>query len=239
MIIFFVGEDRERARAKRRELGENLLAKRPETECFYLTSDSFSVERFEELVVGQSLFGQKFIVFGDYWLENNLAPALLADKFAELVQSANTFLFLEGALPIELRRLAEKHQALIHEFKGKNAPDKYSSFNIFRLTESLAARDRRLAWLLFHQALAAGFSAEEIFWKFVWQMKNLLLVKQMGNRPIKILKPFVAEKVRRAASNFSAVELAKLSRSLLELYHRARRGQSEFDLGLEQIILEL
>jgi len=54
-------------------------------------------------------------------------------------------------------------------------------FNIFALTDALGARQKKDAWILYQKALGAGLSAEEIFFKIVWQVKSMLIAKKTKN----------------------------------------------------------
>ena len=121
-----------------------------------------------------------------------------------------------------------------HEAKERAA----EKFNLFLLTNALAGRERKKLWLLCQQALAAGVTEEEIFWKLVWQIKTLLLVKN-SPAPPSAMKPFVLEKTRQALGNFKSGELENLSAQLVALWHDARRGQTDFDLGLEKLVLSV
>ena len=112
----------------------------------------------------------------------------------------------------------------------------YSSFNVFTITDALGERDRGELWLAAQQALKAGISSEEIFWKLVWQVKNILLVSAGGE--IKSLKPFVIQKARQFSANFSQSELANLSSNLVKLWHETKREENrDFALELERLLL--
>src|SRR5690606_36911869 len=62
-------------------------------------------------------------------------------------------------------------------------------FNIFTITDAVGARDKRRAWVLYMQALAAGFSAEEVFFKIVWQVKSMLIARKTASVVETDMKP--------------------------------------------------
>ncbi len=126
-----------------------------------------------------------------------------------------------------------------------NQRTKAAEVNIFNITDAVAAKDRSRAWFLFQKALLAGIDSEEIFWKIVWQIKNLLLLKKLLFLPEKKivettrLHPYVVKKSLSAARHYTEEELARFSSELIDLYHNARRGLADFDIGLEKIIIKL
>ncbi len=123
--------------------------------------------------------------------------------------------------------------------------NKKEETNIFHITDAIASRDKSRAWFLFRQAMMNGMDAEEIFWKIVWQIKNLLLIKKlMPASEKKItettrLHPYVVKKTASASRLFTEEELSKYSSELIELYHNSRRGLADFDTGVEKILIKL
>ena len=112
-------------------------------------------------------------------------------------------------------------------------------FNIFALTDALGARDKKRAWILYQEALGAGLSAEEIFFKIVWQVKSLLIASKTKNVTETDMKPFPYSKAKSFLKNFSTSELQNLSEALVIGYHRVRRGEGELETFVEKILLGL
>ena len=112
-------------------------------------------------------------------------------------------------------------------------------FNIFALTDALGARQRREAWILYQKALGAGLSAEEIFFKIVWQVKSMLIASRTRNVGETEMKAFPYNKAKSFLKNFKSGELKKLSESLVVGYHRARRGEVEIETLVEKLLLGL
>lgn len=128
------------------------------------------------------------------------------------------------------------------EIEGAMAKEKY---NPFQICDAVASRDRKTSWILLQKALLSGVSAEEVFWKIWWQVKTLLLVKFLAGANVKNiekesgLKSYPAQKALAAIRNFSSSELNQLSWNLVDLYHKIRKGQAEFEIGLEKILISL
>jgi len=53
------------------------------------------------------------------------------------------------------------------------------------------------------------------------------------------LKPYVFQKSKSFAQNYSEDEMKKMSSSLVSIYHDSRRGIHDFDIALERFILSL
>lgn len=112
-------------------------------------------------------------------------------------------------------------------------------FNIFALTDALGARNKKEAWTTYQKALAAGLSAEEIFFKIFWQVKSMLLASKTKNVSETDMKAFPYSRAKSFLKNFKPGELEKLSEDLVIGYHQARRGEGEMETLVEKIILDL
>ena len=112
-------------------------------------------------------------------------------------------------------------------------------FNIFALTDALGARKKKEAWILYQKALSAGLSAEEIFFKIVWQVKSMLIASRTKNVEETDMKVFPYNKAKSFLKNFKPGELEKLSESLTVGYHRARGGEGEIETLVEKLLLSL
>lgn len=127
---------------------------------------------------------------------------------------------------------AEEDERPLLDKKGRE-------FNIFALTDALGARQKKEAWILYQKALSAGLSAEEIFFKLVWQVKAMLLSSRTKNVGETDLKPFPYSKAKSFLKNFKSGELEKLSENLVVSYTLARRGEGEVETLVEKILLSL
>ena len=127
---------------------------------------------------------------------------------------------------------AEADEALPLDKKG-------NEFNIFTLTDAFGRRAKKEAWVLYQQALLAGVSAEEIFFKLFWQAKSMLLASRTQSAIEADMKSFPYSKAKSFLKNFKLGELEKLSENLIVGYHKARRGEGEVETLVEKILLSL
>lgn len=118
---------------------------------------------------------------------------------------------------------------------SKKRPD----FNIFIFTDAVGTRDKRKAWMLYQQALEAGFVPEEMFYKLVWQVKTLLLAANTRTSVEADMKAFPYNKAKGNLKKWKLEELEKLSEDLVLGYHKARRGEGEIETLVEKIILSI
>lgn len=118
-------------------------------------------------------------------------------------------------------------------------PSSSPDFNVFSLTDAIGARDKRRAWTLYMQALAAGLVAEEIFFKVVWQVKSMLIASKTKSVAETDMKPFPYSKAKGFLKNWKEGELEKLSEDLVVGYQQARRGEGEMEMFVEKTLLRL
>ncbi len=241
MLYLYAGTDRPKAREKWLVAVKNFKDKHPEAELFGMTAETFNPGVLNEYIVGQTLFAKKYVVVLDELSANKEFEGDFK-LWQSMDESPNIFIAYEGKVSKPDIKKLEKLTGRINIFdlpeEDKKKNKEYGGYNIFALTDSLMARDRKKLWVEYQKALRADIPAEEIFWKLVWQVKNLLYVAKVGKVP-KGMHPFVAEKTARAAKNFTVAELAKMSADLVDTYHGARRGQVEFPVEVERLVLQV
>ena len=117
------------------------------------------------------------------------------------------------------------------------------AYNPFAICDAFAEKNKAKAWTIYQQALRQGVPAEEVFFKIIWQVKNLLMVKKLMNAGVdNVIKEtglhaFVAGKAMKAAKNFTEDELVNYSYEMLKIYHEERRGESELPIELEKLLI--
>lgn len=244
MLYLFYGNDAEKIRTKVTEVVGKLALKRPDASIVQFDAESWDEGQFEEMIGAQTLFAGKSIVLGRGLLAYAPAAEFIVKRAKEVADSENIFFLEEGELKKEILSKVEKKAAKAQEIslpKSKIGKGR-EEYNVYLLSDALGARDRRELWVQYQYALAAGLVAEEIFWKLLWQVKNMILAVR-GSRaatPESLkMNPFVFKKALAAARNFSEEELNALHRDFLILYHDTRRGKAELAAGLEARILSL
>jgi DNA polymerase III gamma/tau subunit len=252
MLYLTYGSDKKKTRDKHLALARSILNKQPEATFFKLSTENFSAAEFEELIFGQTLFVRRFVVAGDNLLKelkDKTAKEFILTHLADIAESENIFLFLEeeealgkGA-SMEDKNKGKKRREEIEKLKKvavkaqEFSVSPPSEFNIYSIVDAFAARNKNEAWLLYEEALLSGVAPEEVLWKIIWQVQNMLLVKKTKDEKELNLKPFVLGKTKRAAQKFEIGELEKLSGELVDLYHETYLGSEEFEFGLERVLL--
>jgi len=239
MLYVFFGSDRKRAVKKFHEAITAFSAKNPTGDIFRFDEINFSLAALDELVLGRGLFGQKLLVALSDLLSDAAWREQLEKRLPALAESFNIFLLLDRELPASILKTIEKAGAKTFEFEAEDTVLRPAAFNIFKLTDALGERARQKLWLLYEEALARGLAPEEVFWKLVWQTKMMLLIQKSGGNRLVSVKPFVAIKARRFLRNFKEEELTALSGALVALWHDSRRGLTDFEVGLERLILSV
>ena len=112
-------------------------------------------------------------------------------------------------------------------------------FSIFAFTDAVGSRQKRRAWILYRKALSVGISAEEIFYKLVWQIKSMLIASKTKNVGETDMKTFPYNKAKSFLKNFKTSELETLSESLVVGYSLIRRGEGETETFIEKTLLGL
>lgn len=238
MIEVYYGGDWDGARFKWQESVAEFRERHPGAPVHRLSGDDFDPARAEELIYGAALFGAPILVTANRLSGDATRLEWFRKHTTGFTASAATWLLFEESLTKDWLDFFRAAGAGLREFKSQSKGHPMStSFNVFSLTDALAARDRRRLWLLYLDASRSGLPPEEIFWKFFWQIKVLLVVGETPAAPT--LSPFVAEKARRNSHRFSREELVELSSRLVALWHDSISGRQELNLGLEQFILGL
>jgi DNA polymerase III delta subunit len=240
MFYFLHGENEMKAREKVHSLLDSLSTKKPNASIFNIDSDTFNDANIDELIEGQGLFENKYIVFfNKIFLNKNIKENIL-EKLKEIAESQNIFLFLEGKVDKKTLKKIEKFSAKTLEFKNAGSLiKKEKKFNIFDLADAFGRLDKKKLWVLYNKSKMYGVSPEEVHNILVWQTKAIYLSKNSKSASESGLNPFVFNKANTSAKNFTNGKLKKISSELVSIYHNARRGISEFDISLEQFLLSI
>ncbi len=257
MIYLIYGDKRDKVLVRSREIVDKSLKSNDGTLYFKFTEDDFQRARFQELIGGKSLFAEKFIVLCDGLLGSAEDSVFVSKKIQEVSSSDNIFIFREGLLNKKSLEIFKEAGSKIEEFSLSDFSKKsyagakemklrrgYEDFNIFKFTDALGSRDRKMAWVIFHKGLRAGFSAEEMFWKAVWIFRNIILASPINKNQKDILtkldvKPNTLNNCRRFIKNYTEETLLDNYKKLVDIYHQFRRGVVDSDMALERFLLNL
>lgn len=230
MLYVVFGNDRTRVTRKTQALIDALHSKRRDAELFFIDSENMRLDVFEELTQSQGLFEKKYIV---RVVECN--RELLTEVLPLCQESENVFLFTEGVLDANTKKLFDAHAEKMWECTVAEKKKEY--FNTFALTDAVGERSRGKAWVLFEEAVRSGVSPEEIHGVLWWQVKNMLLVSKTTSATEAGLKPFVYSKTKKALTHFSTTDIEMLAHMLMQAYTNARRGKVDLRVGLELFVL--
>ncbi|MEK7148514.1 MAG: hypothetical protein AAB770_01210 [Patescibacteria group bacterium] len=236
MLHIIYGKDREKGRARFRELqgelskkcGEERIVLEGEVDEDFLAAAS-SV---------QGLFNGVTLFTFDCVFDKKVEREMLLSHASNFVSSPNSFLIFEPALEKNIADSLKEAGAEALEYAAKNI-DTRPDFNIFSLGDALGQRNKKELWVLYQEARVADLTPEEICSTLFWAVKNIALLKNAKSGEDKGVSPFVAKKTRVFAKNYTQEEIANMSRSLVTAYHEAHRGGEPMDIALERFILSL
>lgn len=237
MLYLLHGDDVVKGKAKLAELVESLQKKKPDASLIRFDEDTFDVSRLDELIGVQGLFEARCIVVLDRVLSEKENRAAVLLRLSDIAESPNVVISFEEHLDVSTRKKFERWAEKVQLFERGKEEDR--PFNVFSLSSALGSRDMMGLWSLYHKAKSSGISDEEIHGLLFWQMKCMLLSLREKNAKGAGLKPFVFNKAKSAAKNYTREELKTFTRTLVELYHEARRGRHGLDTALERFILGL
>ncbi|MBI5134549.1 MAG: hypothetical protein HZA81_04195 [Candidatus Taylorbacteria bacterium] len=238
MLYVIHGSDVEKAREKSHALFEALKAKKPDASAGMITSEEITIEKIEELTQTQGLFENKQIIFMDRTLENKDVREVMLEKMDAIQESPNIFIFFEGKLTKEVLKKLEKRAEKVTEYEATEEKKKESG-SFFHLADALAAKDKKALWVGLREALEGDAAPEEIHGILFWQAKSLALASRTSSATEAGINPFVYGKAKRYLSAWKEGEIDALLSSLVSIYHRAHRGEVDFERELEKLALDL
>jgi DNA polymerase III delta subunit len=201
-----------------------------------ITSEQYEPGMLANALGGTSLFGGRQIFLLD-------TPSALAEfeeevlsALAELAESENVFLILEGPLLAGKVKQYQKHAEAV---ENHGVPHSREERN-FALTDALMNRDRRRLWVALQELRLAGSPDEQIIGQLWWQLKNLRLVELTKTANEAGMNEYPYKKAKQSLRNFSNDhEVSAVALSLLEMMHETRTGSVDLDVALEQWVLRL
>lgn len=235
MFYFLHGTDTLKAVDKSKQLLEVMTKKKPNASLFRMDSESWDTAGFQELLIGQALFENKYIVQISRILDEENIKDVVLDNLEALQKSDNVFIWTENKVDTKTLKKIEKTATKVQEFTAKEISKK-PQFNIFSLGDALGGRDKKRLWMLYTDALN-HFAIQEIHGTLFWQVKSILLSFKTKTASEAGISPFVYNNAKRFSKNYSEEEIKKLSNDLVKISHDARRGIHDFEIALEKFCL--
>lgn len=237
MIYFLHGTDTHKSRNRMHEILQSLLAKRPNSEVFKITPDSWSENQFDELISSQGLFEQKYVVVLDFVFGDKTVKEYVVDKLAQMKDSEHWFVILDGKVDVGTARAIEKVAFKTQVFE--KIDKKKDSPIIFTITDKLLNRDKKRLWISYVDLIEQKIPAEEIHGVLFWAVKNMIIASRVDSQKESGLAPFSYSKALSGTRNFKTEELKKMSGDLVEMVHKVRSGEGEMGVMLEKWVLTI
>jgi len=120
-----------------------------------------------------------------------------------------------------------------------------AGLDIFKMLDALAQRDKRIALKILHEYLNQGESEIYLFTMLVYQIRNLLKLKDLAERGIPFyslakqsgLHPFVVKKSWSVLKNFELEYLKKIYQRLLNVEYKIKTGRLEGPVALDLLVM--
>lgn len=234
MIEIFIGEDTQSARKALRKMVEGASGEPGMAGTQRFSDVGFDARAANEAVFAQNLFGQQNTIVFDAILDTDDGLDFYTE---ELRQSPNRILIRETAPNKDILAILKKIGE-IHEFP---LVKKVKHETNFAIADAVANRDKKTAWVELVRATARGSAPEEIHGTIFWATKLLYLCA--NNEKEEAIKAGVSaynyQRYLNYSKKFLGTELEEKLRELKDMYHKAHRGEGDFDAMLEQYILKV
>lgn len=179
----------------------------------FLRETEFIKEEILNYAKSVSLFGGiQTIVIEDLIKSGDISFS--KEDIISLKESENLFILIEEKLLAADSKKYKDH-SIIKDF-NTTVIKKNEKINVFDIADSFSKRDKMNTWILYRDAVLNGIPSEEISGIIFWKVKTMIL---------------------NGSKYFSLNELKKISGELVSLYHESHKGNLDFVIGLEQLIL--
>ncbi|MDO8576125.1 MAG: hypothetical protein Q7R90_02320 [bacterium] len=210
MLYFFSGTDREKARTAMDAAVKRVTKKGTRV---VRISDAHTPEDLRAALRGSGMFGDEQIVILDGVFPNREMETIVEGALPAMKKSPETFFALEEKPLADMRKKIEKYSEKSERY---DSPGKKKDDGIFRLSDAMAARDRKKLWVGYQRELGKGAAPEAIHGVLFWAAKDMFLSAKKD-----------PERSRGA----------QLLAILAELPHEARRRGEELEYALERFVL--
>lgn len=156
-------------------------------------------------------------VGNDLWQLNNEVNKLMSYKSGELIELEDIDLLVKAKMDV----------------------------NIFHTLDALAQKDKKTALRLLHEHLAKGENEIYLFTMFIYQLRNLLKLKDLTERGVPFnglakksgLHPFVVKKSVAQLGNFDLDQLKRIYRKLLNVERKLKVGRIDGTTALDMLVV--
>ena len=198
MLYVFCG-DRFAARELSKEFVGVCRKKREKAEYIYLSAESPG-SSLEEMLFGQGLFEQKYIVFCDEMLGDSSAQHLI-DNLSLYHESSHMFVVFEPSLSAQDEKKLSGCGAVIKKCREKSSAEDRKP--LFSFVDVFLRGDREKTFIAFHSLIRDGGLSVSVINTLLWQLRMLVLVSCSESASDAGVKPFVFTKTKRALDRVS------------------------------------
>ena len=192
-----------------------------------------------EIITGsQGLFEKKIVAKLANVLDNEELQDDILKNLPLMKTSENIIVWSEGKVNKEPLEKIKNHAEKTEEFSLQEG-FKQKEFSIFFLADALGEKDKKRFWALLVEAFRRGKVVEEIHGTLFWQLKTILLAKRTKTAEEAGINPFPYSKARSFAKNWEESELKQSISHLVDMYHKAHRGELDFEISLEKFALSI
>ena len=194
MLYIFCG-DRFGARELSKEFVVACQKKRERAEYIYL-SPVVTNHSLEELLFGQGLFEQKYIVFCDEMLHDPSGKHL-TDNLPLYSESPHMFVVFEPSLTTKDEKKLVAGGAVIKRCEERRSVAE-DVRPVFAFIDVFLRRDRQKTFVALHSLFGSGVLPSSVLNMMLWQLRVLVLVSQSDSAVAAGVKSFVYTKAKRA-----------------------------------------
>jgi|GEM_PF-656914 len=220
MLYLFSGDD-----TKNKNLAyEKFMKSMPSsTDIFFISRNEFNPMQIESFYSGSSLFSALSGVVFQNIFEHEETRNFVSDKLKLMVESANSFIFLEGKLDKPAteafkKALPDRSQTAPFINTFELPKEKKEKFDNFLLANAFGEKNKLNLWIYFRQAVDKGVVMEELIGVLFWKIKDMILKKKFDK--------------------FSKKELKDSASRLSYLLPQARKAGLDPETAFEQFLLE-
>lgn len=233
MIHVFIGQDSQKAREDARALFVKTRENDIGAAVTRFDDISFDLTLATELLNAENLFGGGNILYFDGILDHIDGEAFYRTI---LKKDGHTVIIRETNPPKDLLAFFGRSGEVKAYPLMTNGEKRQDSF---ALSDALGRRDKKMAWVEFEKVRRRGAIMEEVHGTVYWAFKTMYLISVLA-KPDAIatgMKEFTYKNYAVSAKKFTTVELVEKLRELKDMYHRAHRGEGDFEVMMEEFVL--
>ncbi len=235
MFFIFSGDNYLQKKDKIDSIKNTLFQKKPNAD--FLVIDNFDINEditfLDSLIETRGLFEEKNIIMFINILENIKIKKYFLENLEKFQKSENAFILSEEKILKNDFEKIKKFAQISDLFEIKK-----ETYNLFTLTNLIGRKDKKNLWIEYNNALE-NENIENIYNIFLWQIKTLLLVSEKKDLSSTNLKPFVYNKNKNFLKLWTQKDIEKKYLELINIQYKNRKFSSNFNILLENFILNL